>query len=173
MILARVDWLIAFLSGLFAGFLISKFVIQKPSRFLPRRKEVKKSNADTSEEESGSYDSDYKMVLLVRNDLNMGKGKIAAQCSHATLGAFKKAQKKDKRALDGWEEGGQAKVVLRAQNEQEMLDLEEEARKEKLITYLVVDAGKTQVASGTNTVLAIGPGEVSEIDKVTGKLKLL
>ena len=26
-----------------------------------------------------------KMVLVVRNDLKMGKGKVAAQCSHATL----------------------------------------------------------------------------------------
>uniref|UniRef100_A0A0A9DCY0 peptidyl-tRNA hydrolase n=1 Tax=Arundo donax TaxID=35708 RepID=A0A0A9DCY0_ARUDO len=33
---------------------------------------------------------DFKMVLVVRNDLKMGKGKIAAQCSHATLGLFKK-----------------------------------------------------------------------------------
>ncbi len=33
------------------------------------------------------------MVLVVRTDLGMGKGKIAAQCGHATLGAYKKAVK--------------------------------------------------------------------------------
>ena len=32
------------------------------------------------------FDDEFKMVLVVRNDLKMGKGKAAAQCSHATLG---------------------------------------------------------------------------------------
>lgn len=30
------------------------------------------------------------MVLVVRSDLKMGKGKIGAQCGHAVLGAYKK-----------------------------------------------------------------------------------
>ena len=29
------------------------------------------------------------MVLVVRADLKMGKGKIGAQCGHAVLGAYK------------------------------------------------------------------------------------
>ena len=35
-----------------------------------------------------------KMVLVVRNDLKMGKGKIGAQWGHATLGAYKMSCKK-------------------------------------------------------------------------------
>ena len=31
---------------------------------------------------------DIKMVMMVREDLKMGKGKIGAQCGHATLGSF-------------------------------------------------------------------------------------
>jgi len=31
---------------------------------------------------------DIKMVLVVRNDLGMGKGKIGAQSGHATLGVY-------------------------------------------------------------------------------------
>lgn len=31
---------------------------------------------------------EYKMVLCVRTDLGMSVGKIASQCSHATLGIF-------------------------------------------------------------------------------------
>ena len=31
----------------------------------------------------------YKMVFVVRNDLNMGKGKIAAQCCHAAVGLYR------------------------------------------------------------------------------------
>ncbi|PIK56816.1 putative peptidyl-tRNA hydrolase 2, mitochondrial [Apostichopus japonicus] len=37
--------------------------------------------------ESGAY----KMVLVVRQDLKMGKGKVAAQCSHAAVGCYKRA----------------------------------------------------------------------------------
>jgi len=35
------------------------------------------------------------------------------------------------------------------------------------------DAGRTQIAAGSRTVLAIGPAPVKEIDAVTGELKLL
>ena len=42
-----------------------------------------------------------------------------------------------------------------------------------LMTYLVVDAGRTQIAAGSKTVLAIGPALKSQIDAVTGHLKLL
>lgn len=43
---------------------------------------------------------DFKMVLVVRNDLKMGKGKIAAQCSHATLGLYKKVLYRAPKALN-------------------------------------------------------------------------
>jgi PTH2 family peptidyl-tRNA hydrolase len=32
--------------------------------------------------------SEVKLVMVVREDLKMGKGKIGAQCGHATLGAY-------------------------------------------------------------------------------------
>ena len=62
---------------------------------------------------------ELKMVLVVRNDLKMGKGKAAAQCSHATLGCYKKATKYP-RILRGWEYMGQAKVALKVETEAEL-----------------------------------------------------
>ncbi len=59
------------------------------------------------------------MVLVVRNDLKMGKGKAAAQCSHATLGCYKKAMKFP-RILKNWEYMGQAKIALKVETETEM-----------------------------------------------------
>ena len=59
------------------------------------------------------------MVLVVRNDLKMGKGKAAAQCSHATLGCYKKALKFP-RILREWEDMGQAKVALKCDTEKEL-----------------------------------------------------
>ena len=51
-----------------------------------------------------------KMVLVVRMDLKMGKGKAAAQCCHATLSAYKQAKRKCPDTLRAWESNGQPKV---------------------------------------------------------------
>lgn len=42
-----------------------------------------------------------------------------------------------------------------------------------LCARVVRDAGRTQVAGGTATVLGVGPGPRSVVDGVTGGLKLL
>ncbi|KAI4384691.1 hypothetical protein MLD38_002810 [Melastoma candidum] len=116
--------------------------------------------------------SDFKMVLVVRNDLKMGKGKIAAQCSHATLGIYKKLQRRAPKALDRWEMCAQPKVVVKIENEEDMLVLQDRAKMLKLPTHITIDAGRTQIAPNSRTVMAIlGPVEV--VDEVTGGLKLL
>lgn len=66
------------------------------------------------------------MVLVVREDLKMGKGKIGAQCGHATLGAFKRVEKlaKDstywKKVVNNWTWGGQKKICVKVMSEQEL-----------------------------------------------------
>ncbi|KAJ0981023.1 hypothetical protein J5N97_009278 [Dioscorea zingiberensis] len=115
---------------------------------------------------------DFKMVLVVRNDLKMGKGKIAAQCSHATLGLYKKLNNRAPKALNRWEMCGQVKVVLKVESEEDMLVLQERAKSLKLPTHITIDAGRTQIAPNSRTVMAIlGPADV--VDDVTGGLKLL
>lgn len=52
-------------------------------------------------------------------------------------------------------------------------ELSAAARLAGLPTYIVQDAGRTQVAPGSRTVLAIGPAPRSAIDQVTGHLRLL
>lgn len=54
-----------------------------------------------------ALDGACKMVLVVNMDLNMGKGKIAAQCGHAVLGAYKIATKSCPSAVKYWEMIGQ------------------------------------------------------------------
>lgn len=115
----------------------------------------------------------HKMIMCVRTDLKMGKGKIAAQCCHATLGAYKRALKRTPDAVRAWEVLGQAKVCLRVDSEEEMLELAEKATVHGLINYTVVDAGRTQIAPDSKTVLSIGPAPLKEIDEVTGHLKLM
>ncbi|XP_020111470.1 peptidyl-tRNA hydrolase 2, mitochondrial-like isoform X1 [Ananas comosus] len=115
---------------------------------------------------------DFKMVLVVRNDLKMGKGKIGAQCSHATLGLYKKLYQRAPKSLRRWEMCGQVKVVVKIESEEEMLVLQERAKSLRLPTHITIDAGRTQIAPNSRTVMAIlGPADL--VDDVTGGLKLL
>ncbi|XXQ37236.1 peptidyl-tRNA hydrolase [Plasmodiophora brassicae] len=113
------------------------------------------------------------MVLLVRKDLRMDKGKQCAQCAHATLGAYRRAVKHFPDALWAWETFGQAKIALQVPDEEDMMALKAKADAAGLCTYVVHDAGRTQVAAGSATVLAIGPAPKDAVDQITGHLKLL
>lgn len=137
----------------------------------------------------------------------------AAQCSHATLGAYKKAQRKDVAGLKRWEHHGQAKVCVKVESEKELYErlplssltrlilaarsdqactgfsphfllpphankklyrdaIKAKAKAKGILTHVVMDAGRTQIASGTRTVLALGPAPKPDIDAVAGHLKL-
>jgi PTH2 family peptidyl-tRNA hydrolase len=112
----------------------------------------------------------FKQVILVRADLKMGKGKIATQAAHASIGAFKLV---DEEVAKKWEKEGGKKVVLKVKDEKELLQIYKEVKKEKIPCFLVRDAGLTQIKAGTITALGIGPVERKKIDKITGRLKLL
>ncbi|NWI62348.1 PTH2 hydrolase, partial [Todus mexicanus] len=115
---------------------------------------------------------EFKMVLIVRNDLKMGKGKVAAQCSHAAVSAYKQVQRRNPDLLKQWEYCGQPKVVLKAPDEEALIQLLAEAKHLGLTVSLIQDAGRTQIAPGSQTVLGIGPGPADVVDKVSGHLKL-
>ncbi len=111
-----------------------------------------------------------KQAMIVRTDLKMGKGKIAAQCCHGAIGAYKKSPQ-DK--IRKWENEAYAKVVLKVKTKEELLELKGLADQKGISSYLVVDAGRTQIPTSSVTVLALGPDEDKIIDEVTGDLKLL
>jgi peptidyl-tRNA hydrolase, PTH2 family len=113
------------------------------------------------------------MVLLVRMDLEMGKGKMAAQCAHAAIGAYEEATQRRDRFLKPWQKYGQTKIALKVPDEATLVSLAQQAQHSGLNTYVVRDAGRTQIAAGSLTVAAIGPGPVEAVDKITGHLKLL
>lgn len=113
------------------------------------------------------------MILVVRNDLKMGKGKIGAQCGHAAVGAYQKAVKRNPHLVRRWEDSGCAKIAVKVDSESEMMNVLRAARASNLNTCLIRDAGRTQIEPNSKTVLAIGPAPGQEIDQVTGHLKLL
>lgn len=114
------------------------------------------------------------MVLVVNDELKMGKGKVAAQCAHAAVGMIDQlTQSNQQTLLKKWESMGQPKICLRAQSSVHLVALSRNARSLGLPCFIVQDAGRTQVAAGSRTVMAIGPAPKSKIDVVTGGLKLL
>ncbi|KAL5202512.1 hypothetical protein ABZP36_013464 [Zizania latifolia] len=120
----------------------------------------------------GTGGEELKMVLIVRQDLKMGAGKIASQCARKLAFLFSRCVS-NRGLLRQWEQFGQAKIVLTCKNQQEMNRLKENAEHRGIPTFVVADAGRTQVLAGSKTVLAVGPGRKTDIDSVTGKLRLL
>uniref|UniRef100_A0A182LXF8 peptidyl-tRNA hydrolase n=1 Tax=Anopheles culicifacies TaxID=139723 RepID=A0A182LXF8_9DIPT len=106
------------------------------------------------------------MVLVVRSDLGLKKGKIASQCAHAAVLCCMRASNEaaGKIKLDTWLMQGQPKIVLRIESLQEMHLLTERAEATGVIAEIVRDAGRTQVASGTETVVGLGPDRSEAID---------
>ena len=160
--------------GLFGGSPISA----------PPRKGKAAEDSDDSEDEDEDnttpaefpgHKEECKMVLVVRTDLGMTKGKIGAQCGHATLACYKHFLRTAPNSpiLRRWESLGQAKVALQIKSEEELELLQAQALSLGLVAHIIHDAGRTQIASGSATVLGIGPAPKSVIDQVTGHLKLL
>ncbi|XP_014209461.1 peptidyl-tRNA hydrolase 2, mitochondrial [Copidosoma floridanum] len=158
------------------GYGLHKAFKRKENASQPEKRAKEKSDSGSESSSSlsddGSSAGDYcKLVLIVRNDLKMGKGKVAAQCAHAAVAAYKQATKHPS-ILKAWQNCGQTKIALKCDNETEMLSLYEAAKAIGLLSYVVRDAGQTQVAPGSLTVCSVGPGPCETIDEITGHLKL-
>jgi len=120
----------------------------------------------------GYRNAPYKMLFLVNQELSMGKGKIAAQCCHAAVGCYKRASKQCPHALSVWEKTGCAKIALKCPTQQELETIATVALSLDIPIYLVEDAGRTQIAAGSRTVLGLF-GPVSVFAGITDHLKLM
>lgn len=113
---------------------------------------------------------ELKQVILVRTDLKMPKGKMAAQVAHASVDAVLKSSPSK---VDAWRRMGMKKIVVKVVDEKELMEYQNKAKSEKLVAAVITDAGRTVVAPGTKTCMAIGPDEEEKVDKVTSNLKLM
>ena len=136
-------------------------------------------NQELQKNNNYSFDEsdDLKMVFLVRQDLKMGAGKIAAQVAHAAIGLYDDILEGEniyqKTALNNWFNYGQKKVVLKVNDLNTMLEVVKKCKKLKLQYCLISDAGHTQIPQGSITVLGIGPDISEKINDVTGTFKLM
>ncbi|XP_039008153.1 peptidyl-tRNA hydrolase 2, mitochondrial-like isoform X1 [Hibiscus syriacus] len=148
-----------FIPGLVIGFILGLFWdLSKPTKTLSKKKNFLPGKLQEQDFVSSNADQELKMVFVVRQDLKMKSGKIASQCAHAATGMYAELMHSDRSLLRQWEDCGQPKIVVTCRNQQEMNKLREAAENIGLPTYVVADAGRTQVSAGSKTVLAVGPG---------------
>lgn len=131
-----------------------------------------------------------KQVLIWRNDVvnnkgkKVGAGKIAAQMSHASVGALLSVAEmtSNKLIIDlskdnylkTWLQQEFTKICVKCQDEKELVELYNRAKKAGLPCTLITDAGHTEFDGiPTKTCVGIGPGNPVEIDKITKGLSLL
>lgn len=112
-----------------------------------------------------------KQVIIIRKDLGLSKGKMAAQAAHAAVKASNKVKSKNKRTWKKWMDQGGKKVILKAESRDDLLELKTIAQRNGLPTSLITDAGHTEIEPGTTTCLGVGPAEDEKIDRITGDLE--
>jgi PTH2 family peptidyl-tRNA hydrolase len=115
----------------------------------------------------------YKQVIVLRTDIKMSKGKMAAQAGHAAVSAAEYARKNRPEWWNPWVREGQCKIALKVRSEEELLQLERKARNAGLPVALIVDRGLTELPPETTTCLGIGPAPSDKVDVITGNLPLL
>jgi len=115
----------------------------------------------------------YKQVIVLRTDLGMSKGKLIAQGAHVSVGASFLAFHKTKEIFDEWMKEGHTRIICKARSLEELKKLEYSAAELEITYMMVEDLGRTELAPGTITAIAIGPDLSERVDEVTGSLKLL
>lgn len=120
-----------------------------------------------------SSDDEYKLVVVVRADLGLTKGKLAVQVAHAAVNCALIAKERERRTFDEWYRGGQRKIVAKVPGLRELFELKSMAEAKGLVTSIIADAGLTQLPPGTTTCLGIGPARDGQVDPLTGALPLM
>lgn len=118
-------------------------------------------------------DEEYKMVIVMRSDLKMSKGKLAAQAAHAAVNCAFAAKKKDPKGFDRWYSEGQKKVVLKVDSLERLYEIKAIVDANSITNSIITDAGRTEIAPGTVTCIGIGPSTDAILDKITGELSML
>lgn len=135
-----------------------------------------------------------KQMIVVRRDLKMRKGKIAAQAGHACVNAVLMALSRENllskvsfdeegMTLTGvngadsplcqWFLHGEAKICVYVDSEEALLEIDRKAKEAGILSALIQDAGHTEFhGEPTFTCLALEPQLPEKVDPITGELPL-
>lgn len=133
---------------------------------------------------------EVKQYIIVRTDLPMNTGKVAAQASHASMKVFfDKFEKSEIENSEGifeeamfftptkeekkWIEGKFTKVVKKVKNENQLLKVYNKAKEAGLNASLIKDAGLYGLEGENYTCVAVGPNYVDDCEPIVKKLRLL
>lgn len=175
------------LAGGIAGYLIGGFMYNYIlENFLVKEEEIFEEIYEEEEEEEEEMpitnefiaklkqniktDKPLGAVFIIRKDLKMGKGKILAQCGHATLGIFVKVLNNIPFLAEGTWRKGFPKKYFYCNSEKEMDECVSKAMNLGFLTEKIHDAGRTQIAAGSATVVSIGPIPIDRIPEICGNL---
>lgn len=128
---------------------------------------------------NGGYAMTIKMVIVIRKDLQMRKGKMIAQAAHAAQEAILDRSVsppclKNDPLIAQWLASDYRKIALQIDSEDELMQLFDQAKDLNINTHLVEDLGHTEFAGvKTRTAIALGPCPAEQVDQLTGHLKLL
>lgn len=126
-----------------------------------------------------------KQVIVVRKDLNMRKGKLAAQVAHASMAFITRKMVGDEGgkgiyeisltpAENEWLASSFTKVVVGVNSEDELRELIVKSQKSGITAHEIIDNGRTEFHGvPTLTCAAFGPSYPEALDALTGHLKLL
>lgn len=135
-----------------------------------------------------------KQMIVMRRDLHMRKGKIAAQAGHACVEAVLLALAREGRLgdvdmqdgrlilrdgdkpaspLSDWFQAGEAKICVYVDGEEALLAVHRRAQEAGVLSALIQDAGCTEFHGvPTYTCLALEPLPIERADSITGELPL-
>lgn len=127
-----------------------------------------------------------KQMLVIRKDLNMRKGKIAAQAAHASLAAvlpyvghwdgtgIASEFQRQSAKVEEWLANSFTKICVSVDSEDELIELVLKAKLAEVIVAEIVDNGATEFNGvKTFTCIALGPDTDERLAPLTGGLKLL
>lgn len=112
-------------------------------------------------------------MIVTRKDLKLSPGKLAAQVAHAAVSCALETKKNNKKWFTKWMREGAKKAVVKTDSVEDFFELKMKADELNIESVIISDAGHTEIASGTKTVLGVGPAPNNLIDQVTGDLSLL
>lgn len=92
------------------------------------------------------------------------------QCAHAAIGTYETYYKSNELNFETWERQGKQVSVYKVSDTSTLKALRKSADDIGMITCLVKDAGRTQIAAGSSTVLAVGPEEEARLGSITQHL---
>src|SRR2546426_7410804 len=107
---------------------------------------------------------DYKLVIAVRSDLDLSRGKLAVQVAHAAVMAALEAKARHRKWFAEWIAEGQKKVVVKGGPLPDLPSLQAKARSMQLPTALLEDAGLTELPPAPVTGVGIRPRPNSLVD---------